>query len=434
MQVEYLCWSLRPAIDAGFRGDVRAMRHIIAQQLAGSAPEPAKGRAQRGIVLAAGGQEYIANAFVNLYVLQRHLNCTLPVAIMYWGASKLDAISSSTQAFLQEHLRQVQLIDASKLPYPKHHRWLFPSGDEELFNGWKVKVFAAYAAPFDEILLLDGDSTPLQDPEPLFAHPSYIQQGSMFWPDAWCKRVELFARIGLADPWAAAEPRGGRRAPVWQAETGQFMLNRAQHRDVLEWLLFLNTRDEFSYWYGYGDKDTFLAAFMLAGKQEQYYQVPQPLSLPLSGRLKGWSKLRVQGLLQHHPDSSFMFLHRAGFHGRKYDPSQDQTRPVSHVVAQPTCEWNRLNKPFEEFVKLRQGRNTYTPQDCAYDLSSLQAVVAACGAERGRGQSRRAAKVPPEQPPIFEVGQNMSLALVQHKADAAFKLLRKAKQQDNTLF
>lgn len=87
-------------------------------------------------------------------------------------------------------------------------------------------MFAAYAAPFDEILLLDGDSTPLQDPEPLFAHHSYIQQGSMFWPDAWCKRVELFARIGLADPWAAAEPRGGRRAPVWQAETGQFMLNR----------------------------------------------------------------------------------------------------------------------------------------------------------------------------------------------------------------
>ena len=126
--------------------------------------------------------------------------------------------------------------------------------------------------------------------------------------------------------------------------------------------------------------------------------------LPVSGAcLQGWSKLRVQGLLQHHPDSSFMFLHRAGFHGRKYDPSQDQTRPVSHVVAQPTCEWNRLNKPFEEFVKLRQGRNTYTPQDCAYDLSSLQAAVAACGAERGRGQSRRAAKVPPEQPPIFEV-------------------------------
>lgn len=127
------------------------------------------------------------------------------------------------------------------------------------------------------------------------------------------------------------------------APGSRLLAHRAQHRDVLEWLLFLNTRDEFSYWYGYGDKDTFLAAFMLAGKQEQYYQVgmqgryrrvagwlllllgcwggagwgaglswlgqqttvpavdgwptlallpqvPQPLSLPLSGRLKVGSK------------------------------------------------------------------------------------------------------------------------------------------------
>lgn len=52
-----------------------------------------------------------------------------------------------------------------------------------------------------------------------------------------------------------------------------FCLCRRMHRDVLEWLLFLNTHDEFTYYYSYGDKDTVLPAFQLAGKQEHFYQV-----------------------------------------------------------------------------------------------------------------------------------------------------------------
>ncbi len=47
---------------------------------------------------------------------------------------------------------------------------------------------------------------------------------------------------------------------------------RRMHPDVLEWLLFLNTHDEFTYYYSYGDKDTLQAAFQLAGKAAQFYQ------------------------------------------------------------------------------------------------------------------------------------------------------------------
>lgn len=95
LQVGYLCTTLRPVIDASFQGDVRAMRHIISQVLEeqtqfthvaeGQADDKQQGRnapPTRGIVIAAGGGTYVANAFANLYVLQRHLNCTLPVAIM----------------------------------------------------------------------------------------------------------------------------------------------------------------------------------------------------------------------------------------------------------------------------------------------------------------------------------------------------------------
>ena len=87
LQAKYLCEDLRPVIDAGFQGDLHAMRYIISQQLAAAdapAGTDAAGPATptRGIVVAAGSPQYIANAFVNLYVLQRHLNCTLPIVIM----------------------------------------------------------------------------------------------------------------------------------------------------------------------------------------------------------------------------------------------------------------------------------------------------------------------------------------------------------------
>ena len=83
----YLCWYLRPILDAAFQGDVRAMNNTIqrwarpAAAAAAAAAHPGS-TSSRGIVVAAGGQQYIANAFVHLYTLRRHLNCTLPVALM----------------------------------------------------------------------------------------------------------------------------------------------------------------------------------------------------------------------------------------------------------------------------------------------------------------------------------------------------------------
>ena len=40
------------------------------------------GLRRRGVVISAGGAASLANAFVSLHVLRRHLNCTLPGAIM----------------------------------------------------------------------------------------------------------------------------------------------------------------------------------------------------------------------------------------------------------------------------------------------------------------------------------------------------------------
>ena len=65
-----------------------------------------------------------------------------------------------------------------------------------------------------------------------------------------------------------------RAAEPWHASSHVFMLLcRARHADVMEWVLWLNTHDSFTYRYTHGDKDTFGAAFYVTDKPEQYYQV-----------------------------------------------------------------------------------------------------------------------------------------------------------------
>ena len=52
-----------------------------------------------------------------------------------------------------------------------------------------------------------------------------------------------------------------------------FGVSRSKHWEVLEWLLFLNIRDEVTYKLVHGDKDTFRAAFSLAGRADEFQLV-----------------------------------------------------------------------------------------------------------------------------------------------------------------
>ena len=59
----------------------------LQQWLAEHSGEPrrraqATARQRRGILMAAGGSKYIANAFVTMHVVRHHLGCTLPIAVM----------------------------------------------------------------------------------------------------------------------------------------------------------------------------------------------------------------------------------------------------------------------------------------------------------------------------------------------------------------
>lgn len=110
---------------------------------------------------------------------------------------------------------------------------------------------------------------PLFNPEFLFDDENYKLHGSMFWPDILCGSANLHKVLGMP------------ASRVAQTESGQYLFDRERHWEVMEWLLWLNTRDKVVYKEAYGDKDTFKAAFYLAGRLEEFHQVSHPLGVGL---------------------------------------------------------------------------------------------------------------------------------------------------------
>ena len=86
-------------------------------------------------------------------------------------------------------------------------------------RGWQAKAMAVQAASFEEILWLDCDCLPVQDPAPLFDSDEYRRTGSLFWPDLSVDPHWLTAgflqRYGL-------DMREGDR----ELDAGQFVLHR----------------------------------------------------------------------------------------------------------------------------------------------------------------------------------------------------------------
>ena len=150
----------------------------------------------------------------------------------------------------QRHLPGVTVLDVSAAPLPAHLPALMRGG----FSGYQAKVAALYLAPYRHVLWLDSDSMPLADPSTLFALPQYRAAGALFWPDRFChgnaslwppqlNPALLYEGLGMPAP-AAGE---------YTTESGQFLLDKARHADVLEWLFFLNAQP-YTYAMAWGDK------------------------------------------------------------------------------------------------------------------------------------------------------------------------------------
>ncbi|GLC38178.1 hypothetical protein PLESTB_001091100 [Pleodorina starrii] len=227
----------------------------------------------RGILISAGGSRYTTNLIVTLHLLRNHFHSTLPVEVAWQGPNEMDPV---TWTSLERHFAPIRGFDvrASPHPVPELHGQSF---DATSYSG---KVYALIQSRFRQVLMIDADSLPLRDPATLFDDPRFVQYGSLFWPDAWTGQAQssVYGLYGIEYGKAQRVLSGGKGFGRRDTESGQLLIDRGRHLDVLEALLLINRRPDANRYLLWGDKDTFPLAFAMVGKAHCFNQVAVPPS------------------------------------------------------------------------------------------------------------------------------------------------------------
>lgn len=181
------------------------------------------------------------NAYVLVSVLRRTLDCPLPIEIWHFGR---DEISPAMAALLAE--LGATMIDATPIIVEQH---------ASVRDGWQLKPFAMLWSRFEEVLLLDADQVPVIDPTALFDWPAYRDARALFWPDIVDIREDnpVWAALGLEPQQAIS------------LDSAQVLVDKRTHWRALTIVQGLNEQAETLYRLIYGDKDSFLLGWMLAG-------------------------------------------------------------------------------------------------------------------------------------------------------------------------
>ncbi len=221
-------------LNCGFAShSIETMNEKWKVALAETPPYPEDAFHGRGIVIAAGGAKYLQNAWVLVNIL-RDYQCSLPIEIWYIG--KKEYITKFMKGFEK---MGVMCKDIT-------HYF------DNSIQSFEVKIHAILASQFQEVLLLDADNVPLQDPSFLFDAPAYTDTGALFWPDMQVLNKEhpIFSILEL-------EPLETRCQ-----ESGQIVLDKERCWEPLQLCLHLNQESSYYYKILLGDKDTFFLSWM----------------------------------------------------------------------------------------------------------------------------------------------------------------------------
>jgi hypothetical protein len=237
-------------------------------------PFPAERFAERGIVICAGGARLFTCAWVTIALLRRHLGCTLPIEVWHLGPQEM----GPPMRGLLEDL-SAEPVDAFDVA--KRH-------SVERLGGWELKPYALMHSRFNEVLLLDADNIPIRDPSFLFDRQEYRETGALFWPDI----------VRLAPDNDIWEISGLRYRDASSFESGQMVIDKARCWRALCLTQWINQRSDVFYSVLYGDKDTFLLAWLLLAQHHHL--------------IRYRPKLLEATLCQRDPDGALLFQHRNG--------------------------------------------------------------------------------------------------------------------------
>jgi hypothetical protein len=238
-------------------------------------PQYPGGFSGRGVVIAAGGP-YWPGAYITAKML-RHVGCTLPVQVWH-----LDRERESEVLDEFRKIPDVEFVNADRHPARPLRRTV---------AGFGIKLFSVLHSPFNEVLFLDADNYPCQDPTFLFEDAGYKKTGAIYWPDA--PHTEKWTNW----PHWGVEPFG----PKVGLETGQFLINKETAWGPLALADWYDDRPEWCYghgvWSDHGDKGPHRVAWAKLKREFTMFST-----------LPRWKDI---AFVQTAPNGSPLFVHRA---------------------------------------------------------------------------------------------------------------------------
>ena len=281
---------------------------------------PTQGAPKRGIVTVAGGYHFPI-FFVSLRMLRR-TGSTLPVEVFL--PSEEDYEKEICEEVLpQYNAKCVTLTSIFDYGDGTHK----PNKDVVKFQ---YKIFSILFSSFEEILFLDSDSFPIENPDPLFDSEPFRETGMITWPDVWAISTSpLFYLITSQTP-----PRVSERASM---ESGQLLISKKKHHQTLILASYYNYHGPFFFYdllcqggAGKGDKETFHPAALALGLP--FYAVSEPVR-GVGHAKNNPSQFYIFAMIQHDPLQDYERV--------KHGHTVDKPRPF--FVHANTPKWNAKN-------------------------------------------------------------------------------------------
>ncbi|KAK2764873.1 hypothetical protein FQN54_008570 [Arachnomyces sp. PD_36] len=166
---------------------------------------------------------------------------------------------------------------------------------------FQFKPFAMLFSSFEEILFLDADAFPLEDPESLFTSEPFVSRGMVTWPDFWYGSASPLYYNIASQPIPPTTERAS-------TESGELLISKKTHSETLMLATYYNYYGPSHYYSlfsqggaGEGDKETFISAAAVMG--QPFYQVSEFICA--IGHEKAEGGMAGSGMVQFDPREDF---------------------------------------------------------------------------------------------------------------------------------
>ena len=178
---------------------------------------------------------------------------------------------------------------------------------------YMTKPFSIAYSNFDQVLFLDSDNFPIQDPTYLFDTPEFQANGAMFWKDYWVtERNEFFLTKDSVVWELLGFPSDSPVIQEMEMESGEILIDRRRSQDALRVLLFLTkTYKQFLEPLSLvlGDKDLFRLAWHMT--QSPFHYIAHPPGIAgFKATMLSSDRICGRTMVQHDPSGQRLFFHR----------------------------------------------------------------------------------------------------------------------------